>query len=190
MQRPVSACLYAIHINTSNLNIWHIIKILNIATDGLNKQCRLRSEYSTQQSAEGLYCLPFHQHFLPNCISKPDCLFVRIIVHIPIFRILWFCICPDQTVNMGITSQAFAVPTLFNKFFLFFQNLTFMGLHYCKNSKYLSRQIMKTVQTQIRLLLRSSLIRVYTVCHSICSFWLPYCVVNSNCLLEVPVCSF
>ena len=33
----------------------------------------------------------------------------------------------------------------------------------------------QTVQTQIRLLLeRSSLIRVYTVCHSLCIFWMHY----------------
>ena len=36
----------------------------------------------------------------------------------------------------------------------------------------------ETMQTQIRLLLRSSLIRIYTVCHSICIFWMHYCIVK------------
>ena len=40
----------------------------------------------------------------------------------------------------------------------------------------------QTVQTQIRLLLENRLIRVYTVCHSICSFWTHYSVLRSPCL--------
>ena len=41
----------------------------------------------------------------------------------------------------------------------------------------------QTVQTQIRLLLeeqRSSLIRVYTVCHSVCIVWTHYSIVESH----------
>ena len=38
----------------------------------------------------------------------------------------------------------------------------------------------QTVQTQIRLLLRSSLIRVYLVCHSVYMFWMHYCTVHCS----------
>ena len=40
----------------------------------------------------------------------------------------------------------------------------------------------QTVQTQIRLLLeeRSSLIRVYTVCHSVCIVWTHYSMVEPH----------
>ena len=39
----------------------------------------------------------------------------------------------------------------------------------------------QTVQTQIRLLLRSSLIRVDPVCNSICIFWMHYSKVKPSC---------
>ena len=39
---------------------------------------------------------------------------------------------------------------------------------------------LQTVQTQIRLLLRISLIRVYTVCHCVCIFWTHYSMVEPN----------
>ena len=40
----------------------------------------------------------------------------------------------------------------------------------------------QTVQTQIRLLLEeSSLIRVYTVCNSVCIFWMHYSTVKPSC---------
>ena len=38
----------------------------------------------------------------------------------------------------------------------------------------------QTVQTQIRLLQRSSLIRVYTVCHSLCIVWTYYSMVEPH----------
>ena len=38
----------------------------------------------------------------------------------------------------------------------------------------------QTVQTQIRLLLKSSLIRVYTVCHSVCIIWTHYSMVQPH----------
>ena len=39
----------------------------------------------------------------------------------------------------------------------------------------------QTVQTQIRLLLENSLIRVYTVCHSICSLLMHFTMVKPLC---------
>ena len=41
----------------------------------------------------------------------------------------------------------------------------------------------QTVKILIRLLLRSSLIRIYTVCHSFCIFWRHYFLVKLNCLI-------
>ena len=45
---------------------------------------------------------------------------------------------------------------------------------------YMSEQ---TVYILIRLLLRSSLIGIYTVCHSVYIFWRHYCIVISNCFM-------
>ena len=45
---------------------------------------------------------------------------------------------------------------------------------------YMSEQ---TVSILIRLLLRSSLIRIYTVCHSVHIFWRHYCIVKSYCFI-------
>ena len=42
----------------------------------------------------------------------------------------------------------------------------------------------QTVYFLIRLLLRSSLIRLYTVCHSVYIFWRHYCIVKSNCFMS------
>ena len=39
------------------------------------------------------------------------------------------------------------------------------------------------VQILIRLLLRSSLIRIYTVCHSFYIFWRHYLIVKLNCFV-------
>ena len=39
------------------------------------------------------------------------------------------------------------------------------------------------VQILIRLLLRSSLIRIYTVCHSFYIFWRHYFIVKLNCFI-------
>ena len=39
------------------------------------------------------------------------------------------------------------------------------------------------VQILIRLLLRSSLIRIYTVCHSFYFFWRHYFIVKLNCFI-------
>ena len=41
----------------------------------------------------------------------------------------------------------------------------------------------QTVQILIRLLLRSSLIRIYTVCHSFYIFWRHYFNVKLNCFI-------
>ena len=41
----------------------------------------------------------------------------------------------------------------------------------------------QTVYIQIRLLLRSSLIRIYTVCHSFYIFWRHYFIVKLNCFI-------
>ena len=41
----------------------------------------------------------------------------------------------------------------------------------------------QTVQILIRLLLRSSLIRIYTVCHSFYIFWRHYFIVKLNCFI-------
>ena len=41
----------------------------------------------------------------------------------------------------------------------------------------------QTVLILIRLLLRSSLIRIYTVCHTVYSFWRHYCIVKLNCFI-------
>ena len=41
----------------------------------------------------------------------------------------------------------------------------------------------QTVQIMIRLLLRSSLIRIYTVCHSFYIFWRLYFNVKLNCFI-------
>ena len=41
----------------------------------------------------------------------------------------------------------------------------------------------QTVKILIRLLLGSSLIRIYTVCHSFCIFWRHYFLVKLNCLI-------
>ena len=60
---------------------------------------------------------------------------------------------------------------------------------HCQISKYIctimilsfwTDMLGQTVQTQIRLLLRSSLIKVYTVCHSVCIFWTQYSMVESQ----------
>ena len=40
---------------------------------------------------------------------------------------------------------------------------------------------LQTLQTQIRLLLESSLIRVYTVCNSLCIFWMHFSMVKPPC---------
>ena len=56
-------------------------------------------------------------------------------------------------------------------------------LHWCDTVMILSfRTDMpgQTVQTQIRLLLESSLIRVYTVCHSSCIVWTHYSMVEPH----------
>ena len=45
---------------------------------------------------------------------------------------------------------------------------------------YMSEQ---TVLILIRLLLRSSLIRIYTVCHTVYIFWRHYCIVKLNCFI-------
>ena len=44
----------------------------------------------------------------------------------------------------------------------------------------------QTVQTLIRLLPRSSLIRVCSVSHSILIFWLYYCIIKPNCSFLSP----
>ena len=41
----------------------------------------------------------------------------------------------------------------------------------------------QTVKILIRLLLRSSLIRIYTVCHSFYIFWRHYFIVKLNCFI-------
>ena len=41
----------------------------------------------------------------------------------------------------------------------------------------------QTVSILIRLLLRSSLIRIYTVCHSFYFFWRHYFIVKLNCFI-------
>ena len=41
----------------------------------------------------------------------------------------------------------------------------------------------QTVQILIRLLLKSSLIRIYTVCHSFYFFWRHYFIVKLNCFI-------
>ena len=41
----------------------------------------------------------------------------------------------------------------------------------------------QTVSILIRLLLRSSLIRIYTVCHSFYIFCRHYCIVKLNCFI-------
>ena len=41
----------------------------------------------------------------------------------------------------------------------------------------------QTVYILIRLLLRRSLIRIYTVCHSFCIFWMHYFLVKLNCFI-------
>ena len=41
----------------------------------------------------------------------------------------------------------------------------------------------QTVQIMIRLLLRSSLIRIYSVCHSFYIFWKHYFNVKLNCFI-------
>ena len=41
----------------------------------------------------------------------------------------------------------------------------------------------QTVQILIRLLLKSSLIRIYTVCHSFYIFWRHYFIVKLNCFI-------
>ena len=41
----------------------------------------------------------------------------------------------------------------------------------------------QTVYILIRLLLRSSLIRIYTVCHSFYIFWRHYFIVKLNCFI-------
>ena len=45
---------------------------------------------------------------------------------------------------------------------------------------YMSEQ---TVLILIRLLLRSSLIRIYTVCHTVYIFWRHYCIVKLSCFI-------
>ena len=42
----------------------------------------------------------------------------------------------------------------------------------------------QTVYILIRLLLRSSLIRIYTVCHFFYIFWRHYCIVKANCFIS------
>ena len=41
----------------------------------------------------------------------------------------------------------------------------------------------QTVLILIRLLLRSSLIRIYTVCHTVYIFWRHFCIVKLNCFI-------
>ena len=41
----------------------------------------------------------------------------------------------------------------------------------------------QTVKIQIRLLLRSSLIRIFTVCHSFYIYWRHYFIVKLNCFI-------
>ena len=56
---------------------------------------------------------------------------------------------------------------------------------YCKNLSFRTDRSDKPVRILIRLLrdcsLRSSLIRVFTVCHTICFIYTSYCKENRNC---------
>ena len=54
---------------------------------------------------------------------------------------------------------------------------------YHKNSKYWDIYVWANSVDSDQTVLRSSLIRIYTVCHSVYIFWRHYCIVKLNCFI-------